>query len=127
MTSEEVLPRETAAGEITPALADTEPDPIEERAPRPRRPWPLTSIAFGLAVVLLIAQGVAVFLASTGEPRAASVLAEILIILTAVPFVIGIVALVRGPHRLWAIAAMIVSVIANPFILLHVLSYFESL
>lgn len=93
----------------------------------PRRPLPFTTVAFVSAAVLLIAQGVAINLASTGSPVAATVIAQLLIGLTVIPFVLGVVALVRGPHRGWAIAAMIVSVIANPFILLSVLSFFGSL
>jgi hypothetical protein len=55
------------------------------------------------------------------------VIAQLLIGLTVIPFVLGTVALVRGPHPRWAIAAMMVSVIANPFILRTVLSFFGSL
>jgi hypothetical protein len=93
----------------------------------PRRPLPFASVAFVSAVILLITQGVAINLATTGSPAAATVIAQLLIGLTVIPFVLGTVALVRGPHRRWAIAAMMVSVIANPFILRTVLSFFGSL
>lgn len=92
-----------------------------------RRFPPLADIAFTLAAIMLIAEGVAVFLASNGNAVAATTIAKLLMVLTAVPFVLGGVAVARRNHRLWAIAAMIVSVIANPFLLLHVLSFFESL
>ena len=90
-----------------------------------RRQAPFASIAFCLALVLLIAESVAVYLATTGNPVAATVMAQILIGATIVPFGLGVFATVRGPRRRWAIAAMIVSVIANPLILLQVLSIFE--
>lgn len=91
------------------------------------RQLPFTSTAFVTALVLLLTESVAINLANTGSPGSATVLAQLLNWLTIIPFVLGAVALVRGPHRGWAIAAMIVSVIANPFILLNVLSFFGSL
>lgn len=101
--------------------------PEEEPAATPRRELPFASVAFGSAAILLITLVVAVNLASTGSPVAATVLAQLLNWLTVIPFVLGVIALVRGPHRGWAIAAMMVSVIANPFILRSVLSFFGSL
>ncbi len=92
-----------------------------------RRGLPFTSAAFLTALSLLIAQGVAINLAINGSPAAATVIAQLLVWLTAIPFLLAVVALVRGPHRGWAIAAMIVSVIANPLILRFVLSFFGSL
>lgn len=92
-----------------------------------RRFPPLADIAFTLAAFLLIMEGVAIYLANSGSPVAAGIIAKLLIVLTVVPFLLGAVALAYPKHRLWAIAAMIVSVIANPFIVLHVLSFFESL
>lgn len=94
---------------------------------RARRAPPFTSVAFMLALALLITQGVAINLASSGSPAAATTLAQLLIWMTVIPFMLAVVALVRGPHRGWAIAAMIVSVIANPLILRLVLSFFGSL
>ena len=88
---------------------------------------PFTSVAVVSAVALLITEGVAISLASSGSPAAATVIAGLLLWLTVISFVLGVIALVRGPHRGWAIAAMIVSVIANPLILLTVLSFFGGL
>ena len=99
----------------------------EVTAPVQRHPLPFTSTAFLSAVVLLVTQGIAINLASTGSTAAATVIAQLLIGLTVIPFVLAVIALVRGPHRGWAIAAMIVSVIANPLLLRLTLSFFGSL
>lgn len=101
--------------------------PEREHAKAPPRELPFASVAFGSAAILLITLMVAINLASTGSPVAATVLAQLLNWLTIIPFALGVIALVRGPHRGWAIAAMMVSVIANPFILRTVLSFFGSL
>lgn len=123
MAPVEMAPAETAPAETAPAERVA-----GDFGPRPeRRPVPFAFIAFGIAIILLIAEGVAVYLASTGSPVAATLIAQILIGATLVPFGLGFFAVVRGPRRRWAIAAMIVAVIANPLILLHVLSFFGSL
>ena len=111
----------------TEAALPTEARSLAEHPPaasRKRRALPFTSTAFVAALALLITESTAINLANTGNPAAATVLAQLLNWLTVIPFALGVVALVRGPHRGWAIAAMIVSVIANPFILLTVLSFF---
>lgn len=100
---------------------------VESRTATPRRTLPFTSTAFMTAVALLVTQFVAINLASTGSHAAATVIAQLLIGLTVIPFVLGLIGFVRGQHRGWAIAAMIVSVIANPLILRSVLSFFGSL
>ncbi|MBB5633391.1 hypothetical protein BKA04_001614 [Cryobacterium mesophilum] len=92
-----------------------------------RRPLPIASTAFGLAIVVLVFEGVAIYLASSGSAGAATTLGQILVVVTAIPLALGLIAAIRGPHREWGIAAMIVSVIANPLILLGVLSFFGSL
>ncbi len=109
----------------TPAVGTLEK--VHHAEESTRRPLPFTSVAFVLAVALLITEGVAINLATTGSLAAATVTAQLLNGLTVIPFALGVVALVRGPYRGWAIAAMIVSVIANPFMLRTVLSLFGSL
>lgn len=101
--------------------------PADAAKHRARRALPFTSVAFLTALALLITQGVAINLASSGSQAAATTIAQLLIWLTVIPFVLAVIALVRGPHRGWAIASMIVSVIANPIILRLVLSFFGSL
>lgn len=101
---------------------------VHEQSPAPRRrALPFTSVAFVTAVTLLITEVVAINLATSGSPDAAVVIAHVLNGLTAIPFVLGIVGVVRGPHPGWAIAAMIVSVIANPFLLRTILTFFGGL
>lgn len=119
-------PTETA--EPADLAEPTEPaEPAEPSARAPRRPLPFTSTAFISATAMLLAQGVAINLASSGNGAAATVIAQLLIGLTVIPFVLAIIALVRGPHRGWAIAAMMVSVIANPLLLRLILTFFGSL
>ena len=99
-----------------------------ESAPaRVRRPLPIAYIAFAIALVLVIIEGVAIYLASNGGAMAATTLGQILVVLTAVPLALGLFAAIRGPHREWGIAAMVVAIVANPLILLNVLSFFGSL
>ncbi|MEO7348473.1 MAG: hypothetical protein ABIW32_01195 [Terrimesophilobacter sp.] len=106
-----------------PAVRSVPQPPEQSR----HRLLPFTSVAVVTSLALLVTESMAINLANTGNPAAATGLAQWLNWLTVIPFVLGAIALVRGPHRVWAFAAMIVSVIANPFILLNVLSFFESL
>lgn len=87
-------------------------------------PWPLGCIAFGIAVLLLIAEGVAVYLASFGQPGAATIIGQVLVVLTALPLALGIVAVLRRRNTAWGIAAMVLAVVANPLILINVLTFF---
>jgi hypothetical protein len=100
-----------------------EPEP-EAPAHEPRRPWPLGYVAFGIAVLLVILEGIAVYLGSFGEPVVATVLGQVLVVITAFPFALGLLAVIRNRNREWGIAAMVLSVIANPFILINVLGFF---
>lgn len=109
-------------------LSTGEVEPAPRPEPRPeRRPLPVASTAFGLAIILVVAEGVAIYLGSSGSAATATTLGQILVVLTALPLALGLIAAIRGPHREWGIAAMIVSVVANPLILLGVLSFFGSL
>ncbi|MEO6941578.1 MAG: hypothetical protein ABI124_01040 [Terrimesophilobacter sp.] len=103
------------------------PGEVESAPPRVRRALPTAHIAFAIAVVLVIIEGVAIYLASNGGALAATTLGQVLVVSTAFPLALGLFAAIRGPHREWGIAAMVVAVIANPFILLNVLSFFGSL
>lgn len=117
-----------------PGTPSAVPQPIEEGAaaatapdelPRaPRRPWPLGYLAFGIAVLLVLLEGVAVYLGSFGEPAIATVIGQVLVVVTAFPFALGLLAVIRKRNREWGIAAMVLAVIANPFILINVLGFF---
>jgi hypothetical protein len=90
-------------------------------------PWPLGYIAFGIAVLLVLAEGVAVYLASSGQPAAATIIGQVLVVLTALPLALGLVAVLRGRNREWGLAAMVLAVVANPFILINVLGFFGAI
>lgn len=97
----------------------------DEVAPVPeRRRLPLGLVAFAVAVVLAILEIVAIALANSGEPGAATVLGQVLVLLTALPLALGLYAAVRGMNRGWGIAAVAVAVLANPLILVNLLSFF---
>lgn len=83
--------------------------------------------AFAIAVVLVIAEGVAINLATNGQPVTATAIGQVLVVLTALPLALGLFVALRGPKREWGIAAMVVAVIANPLILLNVLSFFGTI
>lgn len=114
---EEVAPGEVAPGEIA-----------QEEQPRELwRPWPLGYLAFGIAVLLVIVEGVAVYLGSFGEPAVATIIGQFLVVFTAFPFALGLLAVIRNRNREWGVAAMVLAVIANPFILINVLGFFGAL
>ena len=97
---------------------------FEQAVREPRRPLALGHVAFGIAVLLVIVEGVAVYLGSYGEPVVATVLGQVLVVITAFPFALGLLAVIRNRNREWGIAAMVLSVIANPFILINLLGLF---
>lgn len=101
-------------GEIGTATAD----------PRHGFSSQLSYIALGLAAGFGIVEWVAISQATGGNATAASIIAQTLIVVTAVPFALGLIGAIRGPHRMWGIAAMLVSLVANPFILTSVLTFF---
>jgi hypothetical protein len=103
-----------------PGHPDAEPE-------RTRRLAPLGLIAFVTAAVLAVAEGVAIYLGSLGQYAAATVLAQVLVVLTAVPLALGLYAVVRRRNRDWGIAAMVVALAANPLVLSNLLDFFGTL
>lgn len=100
-------------------------EPVVDEPPRKaRKPWPLGYVAFGIGVLLVIAEGVAVYLGSFGEPAVATIIGQVLVVITAFPFALGLLAAIRNRNREWGIAAMVLAVVANPFILINVLGFF---
>lgn len=122
---EEVAPGEVAPGEIAPEGEPREQSRDELR--EPREPWPLGYLAFGIAVLLVIVEGVAVYLGSFGEPAVATIIGQFLVVFTAFPFALGLLAVIRNRNREWGVAAMVLALIANPFILINVLGFFGAL
>jgi len=103
-----------AAGEVPEQLRD---------APE-RRQLPLGYIAFVAALVLAIAEGIAISLAYSNQQALAATVGQVLVVLSALPLALGLFVAIRGPKREWGIAAMVVAVVANPLVLINVLSFF---
>ncbi|HAM26735.1 MAG TPA: hypothetical protein DCP11_08550 [Microbacteriaceae bacterium] len=81
-----------------------------------RRGWPgIASLAF--TVVLVIVEAVAISIGAAGQWTAATVLAWCAISLTVVSFLGGLAAVIRARGRRWGVAAMVLSVLANPLVL----------
>ncbi|TXN32368.1 hypothetical protein [Lacisediminihabitans profunda] len=87
-----------------------------ESFPWARRQWPGLA-ALALAVLLVVVEAVAVSIGSTGHWAAATVLAWAVISLTIVSFLGGLVGVALRRGRRWGAAAMVVSVVANPLVL----------
>ncbi|WP_394771663.1 hypothetical protein [Lacisediminihabitans sp.] len=81
-----------------------------------RRQWPGLA-AFALVVLLIAVEAVAVSIGSTGQWTTATVLAWTVIALTIVSFLGGLAAVVLRRGRRWGAVAAILSVVANPLVL----------
>jgi hypothetical protein len=81
-----------------------------------RRQWPGLA-ALALAVLLVVLAATAVSIGSTGQWAAATVLAWAVIALTIVSFLGGLAAVILRRGRRWGAAAMVLSVLANPLVL----------
>jgi hypothetical protein len=92
--------------------------------PRERRQWPIGIIALCLAVLLAAAEVVGVLLAGNGQFGVATLIGQSLIVLTVLSFLLGLFAVIRGRGRGWGIAAMILSVLVNPLVLINLLALF---
>lgn len=112
--------------ELPPELVPWEDHP-EPRAPRePRKPWPFGLIALSIAIVLVIAEVIAISMAVAGEFTAATVFGQILIALTALPVAVGVLAVIRRRNTGLGIAAIVLAIIANPFVQVNLLGFFAS-
>ncbi len=100
---------------------------IQKRRSMPFGRVPLGYVAFTIAVILVIAEAIAISLATNGQPLLATTIGQVLVVLTALPLAVGLFVALRGPKREWGIAAMVVAFIANPLILLNVLSFFGTI
>lgn len=110
------------------AAAPDETEPPEIRGVASNVRSPLVGIAaLGLAVVTAVVHGVAVGVASGGDPPAGTVLAVIAISLSVLAVVGGLVALIGGFGRRWGAAAIVLAVLANPVVLLTLLGWVQSI
>lgn len=109
-----------------PVRADFDPGnwPSAGEPPRVRRPWPVGIIALAIAVLLAAAEVVGVLLANSGQLGVATLIGQSLIVLTVLPFLLGLFAVIRRRGRGWGIAAMILSLLVNPLVLINLLALF---
>jgi hypothetical protein len=102
--------------------------PGAEPDAQPERPAPsLGVVATVGAAALGVVVAVAVAVAAEGDQAAGTGLAWVAIVGTALTFALGIGAVVLRRGRRWGIAAVILSVLANPWILTRALSFLETL
>lgn len=101
-----------------------EPEIVVEPEPEdaPRRSTALVgSLALLAAFAAVVVTGVGVGVASSGAYEAGTVLAWVAIVLSAVAVIGGLVAAIAGWGRRLGIAAIILGVLANPWLLATVL------
>jgi hypothetical protein len=117
------VPQPTLEPGTTEVVADEVARPDATRAWRPPR-WVLGATAAGLALVTVIAHIVGVTTASAGDAATGTTFA-LVAIWTSIPgFLLGLAAVVLGWGRGWGVAAMVVSLLGNPFLLLQLLNFF---
>src|SRR5690554_8131792 len=94
-----------------------------EDAVAPRRPLPIGLIAFVLALLFIALETTGVILALDGQYGAATLIGQIVTLGTAVPFLLGLAAVITGWARIWGAFAVLLSVLASPLVLNAVLSW----
>ena len=100
---------------------DQPPEP-EERPARRRGPL-LGLIALSLAVLTVVAHAVAVIVASGNDFEPAAIVAYVAIGLSVASVLAGALAVILRLGRPWGVIAIVLGVIANPFLLLVVLRF----
>ncbi len=120
-----VVPIYVTPIEDEPEAPEEEPEVVEE-TPRVRRPW-IGLAAVALTVATIGVHAAAIVVASNGDFPAGTLLGYIAIGLSALAVVVGVVAAVVGRGRAWGIAAAVVAVLANPWVLLIVLRFLSGI
>jgi hypothetical protein len=126
LTSEPVQPR--TPGDDTMVWPD-DPDGTEQperrrAVVRPRGRY-LGVVAFTLAALLFVANVVGIVLSNTGNDQAALSIAYVTIFCTILTFLGGLIAAVLNFGRGWGVGAVVLSVLANPFVLVVLLGSFS--
>jgi hypothetical protein len=80
-------------------------------------------MALGIAMLFAVADVVAIVLAVQRSWESATLIAQASNLGTAIAFIAGLYAIRHRPGRRLGIAAMVLAVIANPFILTHLLAF----
>ncbi|MHB1170979.1 MAG: hypothetical protein ACYCZY_00490 [Lacisediminihabitans sp.] len=105
-------------------LAGPEPMGTE---PTPRKPTRrLGGIALALSAVFLVTEASAIVLAVAQSWGVATILAQLIIVLTAVSFIVGLIAVIMNRGRGLGMAAMLLSVVANPLVLVKLFALLGS-
>ncbi len=120
-----VVPIYVTPIEDEPEAPEEEPEVVEE-TPRVRRPW-IGLAAVALTVATIGVHAAAIVFASNGDFPTGTLLGYIAIGLSALAVVVGLVAAVVGRGRAWGIAAAVVAVLANPWVLLIVLRFLSGI
>ena len=95
---------------------------VPERA-RARVSVPLGLVALGLAVLFVVGDVLAISVASSGNWRLGTSLAQAMMGATIVSLALAVVAAVLGRGRRYALAAAVLSVLANPLVLTGILTF----
>jgi len=96
---------------------------VVDRPPRSRR---LGVVTFVLAIVLLALDGLALGLLAADAVSPAAVLALVTLLASIVVGVVGLMAVVMRRGRWWGVAAVILSSLSNPFVLVWLIGRFVS-
>ena len=102
--------------------------PGDEPAVQPAPAAPrlgLTAVVLAAAFGVLV--GVAVAAAAEGDQATGTALAWFAIVGTVFTFALGVAAIVLHRGRRWGVVAIILSLLANPWILTQILSFFATL
>ena len=93
-----------------------------------RRPSPIPGLlALFLAIVTVVLLIIGVDVALRGDYAASRGVAYSTIGTSLVGVIIGIIALIAGRGRVWAVIGIVVCVLANPYVLTAVLGWFSSM
>lgn len=107
---------------VVPMFID-EPEPVEAPpAPVERRRWyrPIPGIlAFAAALATVVLGVVAIVLATAADFETSTMLSWAAMIASTVAVLVGILAISLRRGRGWGIAAVIVGILANPYLLLQ--------
>ena len=117
---------ETNEPESLDAWSTDGPPPAPKRA-RARVSVPLGLVALGLAVLFLVGDVLAIAVASSGNWHLGTSLAQAMMGATIVSLALAVVAAALGRGRRYAVAAAVLSVLANPLVLTGILSFADPL
>jgi hypothetical protein len=117
---------ETNEAEFLDAWPTDDPPPVPSRA-RARVSVPLGLVALGFAVLFVVGDVIAISVASSGNWRLGTSLAQAMMGATIVSLALAVVAAALGRGRRFAVAAAILSVLANPLVLTGIISFVDPL